>query len=190
MVMVDLRKPDLRVTLTDLDLAGRVVAEDNLSGASARHRTLPFMLLQLLKQADAEHCLRHDLVSLFHVAVLRAVKGTDGQRDRRTSPIRLHRLVKWNRGTFDDVYAAKRNFLLEDWMKSGFILSPEFDAFVDVLIELRSVPYAAENTVTCTVYGNASVWVPDMPLAHAEGGTVVMLDPKVERSSIIYTVRQ
>jgi Fungal protein kinase len=65
--MVDSRQEKLWVIPNDFDLASKVTN----TNSSAQHRTgtLPFMSLELLKQADAKHCLRHDLESLFYVAI-------------------------------------------------------------------------------------------------------------------------
>src|SRR5882762_6755511 len=115
-VMAGPCKPAVWVILNDFDLAGRVEAEGRPSGATARHRTgtLPFMAIELLKQAGARHELRHDLESLFYVAVWWAVKGTS-EENRDAAAGRLLKLDSWNRGTFRDVAEKKTLFIQARW---------------------------------------------------------------------------
>src|SRR5713101_156777 len=94
-IMVDRSKPDLWVILNDLDLAGRVEVEGEVSHATARHRTgtLPFMALELLEEQSTRHRLRHDLESLFYVAVWWAARGT---RELVAANSRSRPLRSWN----------------------------------------------------------------------------------------------
>src|SRR5882762_8176038 len=95
-VMVDLSMPAVRVILNDFDLACRVDAKGRPCGTTARHYTgtLPFMALELLYNPGAMHLLRHDLGSLFYVAMWWAVKGTE--EEERMATTRLLQLGHWH----------------------------------------------------------------------------------------------
>src|SRR5882762_8099046 len=128
-VMVDPCKPAVWVILNDFDLAGRVEAEGRLSGATARHRTgtLPFMAIELLEDVGARHELRHDLESLFYVAIWWAVKGTKEEEEKAVA-LRMLRLASWSRGTFGDVAAWKGTFFRRGWKSFGIELSPRLQS--------------------------------------------------------------
>jgi len=136
-VMVDSHEP-VWVILNDFDLAGRVEAEV----ATAQHRTgtLPFMAIELLEEAGAMHRLRHDLESLFYVAVWWAVTGThtsQADRDRASSP--SNSLASWNHGTPGEIGQIKFNLLRRPWETTGIRLSPEFRGIIRILLKLRKL---------------------------------------------------
>jgi len=145
-VMVDVKKQGMWVILNDFDLAGRVKEE----GARARHRTgtLPFMAIELLKKADATHCLRHDLESLFYVAVWWAVTATHGQADRDAATSRRRSLAYWNQGTPRAISLVKQEFLTLPWKDSGIELSPGFEGMIRTLLKLKKLFRDAEQSKT------------------------------------------
>jgi len=124
--MVDLSMPAVRVILNDFDLACRVDAKGRPCGTTARHYTgtLPFMALELLYNPGAMHLLRHDLGSLFYVAMWWAVKGTN-EEEEEAAALRILQLASWNRGTFGDVACKKGALFRRGWKSLGIELSPQ-----------------------------------------------------------------
>jgi len=132
-IMCDWRGGRFWVVLNDFDLAGKTPNDSNSNTSRHRTGTLPFMSLELLIRRELTHRLRHDLESLFYVAVWWAVKTTAAKADRDKI------LASWNRGSMSNVAVAKKVFLSSSWKEYGIVFPRGFKKMVPGLTKLKAI---------------------------------------------------
>ena len=127
-LMCEYRGESVWLILNDFDLATRVDDEglpidDDPSGSNMG--TLPFMAVDMLKETpDVVHSLRHDLESVFWVALWclvkypRSVNTTDENSWRRA-------FVSWEKGGLTAIHERKQALLLDADAIDNLLLTAE-----------------------------------------------------------------
>ncbi|TFY75704.1 hypothetical protein EWM64_g8308 [Hericium alpestre] len=122
--------------VNDFDLATRIKDDGSPEVSLSNHRTgtLPFMALELLRKQTIQHRLRHDLESLFYVAVWWAIEkdSTDNHNARNA-------LAKWNQGPEEKVALVKRDFLEKSFIVSKATFTGPYFTFEESLQQLREM---------------------------------------------------
>ncbi|TFY77668.1 hypothetical protein EWM64_g6342 [Hericium alpestre] len=120
--------------VNNFDLAIWIKADDSPDVSLANHRTgtLSFMALELLRKQTIQHRLRHDLESLFYVAVWWAV-----EKDSTDNHAARNALARWNQGPENKVAAVKRDFLENSFIESKLIFIGPYFVFGKSLQKLR-----------------------------------------------------
>lgn len=130
--MCETHGDSVRLILNDFDHA-TYVGEDGLPimGNSSTHRigTLPFMALDILENPTATtHYLRHDLESVFWVALWCLVKLPD-TNDPKEKTRRKYALMDWESGTLASICKTKLFLIFDgsDLQQLGF--TPEMQVY-------------------------------------------------------------
>ncbi|TFY77566.1 hypothetical protein EWM64_g6443 [Hericium alpestre] len=90
------------------------------------------MALELLRKQTIQHRLRHDLESLFYLAVWWAV-----EKDSTDNHGAHNALAKWNQGPEDKVALVKRDFLEKSFIVSKVTFTGPYFMFDESLQQLR-----------------------------------------------------
>ncbi|TFY74109.1 hypothetical protein EWM64_g9903 [Hericium alpestre] len=122
--------------VNDFDLATWIKADGSPELSLSNHRTgtLPFMALELLRKRTIQHRLRHDLESLFYVAIWWAV-----EKDSTDNHAARNALARWNEGPENRVAGVKEDFLEDSFIKSKVTFSGPYFVFGKALQKLREI---------------------------------------------------
>ena len=150
-LMCEYRGESVWLILNDFDLATRVDDEglpidDDPSGSNMG--TLPFMAVDMLKETpDVVHSLRHDLESVFWVALWCLVKYPRSENVADENA-RREALLDWEKGGLSAIRHSKKALIINANVIDAFLLTPEmqpYKAWIFVFWDIFFSAWLAEN---------------------------------------------
>ncbi|CAL1697091.1 unnamed protein product [Somion occarium] len=133
-LMYEMREGLVWLILNDFDLAVVIKKDGPPRGSTGRHRTgtLPFMAVDLIEDPNMPHYFRHDLESVFFVALWCAIRSPS--RDQKTDALRRKALLSWEQYGLDTIRNSKTQIFVSQNSFAKLVpgkipLSPEFSRY-------------------------------------------------------------